>query len=590
MSSLLGDQSRILAAKSLGRRTSPSFFGGRSRMLPPKAGVNWFGLFGKNVLAPLARDMAYAIAPVTGEALSVRDAVRAGEQFQRGVINRSPHDMTVGALDYAAAGLGTLPVVGYGPRAAKALSRLPGKFYSKLMETVAEAPQSKMRPREWAGFLGKPERAKPSELEAVNLDEILRSREKETLGPLFERVGIEPPPMTRGELLDRLDVNQIRVDEVPLGGPGEAQTRWGHYQRVAGGEDYRELMLTIPSGNADLVEELRLLKSKRDRLELTGVTGGRVPLERWAPGATNRLWNEPQLERVAEDTKNLKIKIDRRISAIEDELGLFKGGHYGSAAPNVVVHTRFDTRSTQGGGKQLFIHEFQSDWHKALHRGDDVPSHPFEKTYDELAIKRMVKYAIDNGYDEIAWPSGHVKAGQSGYRPGDSKYKGFVDMYDKRFSQVIRKLGGKKGGDLVKADDTPIRYEVYDPHNDNVIEGGFDTEEAAYDYAADERPNYNVKEKYTVNAYDGDVIGEFDNSADAENFASERTGHPVEFTPESAPEWEIVDEANRVVEGGWDHGNLRDAEMFLSQDTSGEALRIRLNESPRGWTVEDPKH
>src|SRR4030067_163606 len=41
---------------------------------------------------------------------------------------------------------------------------------------------------------------------------------------------------------------------------------------------------------------------------------------------------------------------------------------------------------------------------------DKVPDAPFKKTWPLLAIKRMVRYAAENGYDSIAWTPGEVQA------------------------------------------------------------------------------------------------------------------------------------------------------------------------------------
>ena len=40
------------------------------------------------------------------------------------------------------------------------------------------------------------------------------------------------------------------------------------------------------------------------------------------------------------------------------------------------------------------------------HRGEGVPDAPFDKNWYELAMKRMLRYAAENGYDVIAWTTG----------------------------------------------------------------------------------------------------------------------------------------------------------------------------------------
>jgi hypothetical protein len=42
--------------------------------------------------------------------------------------------------------------------------------------------------------------------------------------------------------------------------------------------------------------------------------------------------------------------------------------------------------------------------------GGGVPDAPFKTTWPELAIKRMIRYAAENGYEKIAWTPGEVQA------------------------------------------------------------------------------------------------------------------------------------------------------------------------------------
>lgn len=45
-----------------------------------------------------------------------------------------------------------------------------------------------------------------------------------------------------------------------------------------------------------------------------------------------------------------------------------------------------------------------------VNRRDLVPDAPFEKNWHELAMKRMLRYAAENGYDKIAWTTGELQA------------------------------------------------------------------------------------------------------------------------------------------------------------------------------------
>jgi len=125
---------------------------------------------------------------------------------------------------------------------------------------------------------------------------------------------------------------------------------------------------------------------------------------------------------------------------------LYRSAHWDE--PNVLAHIRFNERTGPNGERILFIEEVQSDWHQKgrkegyksnreaellakeksgkLTKAEDleleqialdrknkiatVPDAPFKKTWPLLAIKRMVRYAAENGYDSIAWTPGEVQA------------------------------------------------------------------------------------------------------------------------------------------------------------------------------------
>lgn len=134
--------------------------------------------------------------------------------------------------------------------------------------------------------------------------------------------------------------------------------------------------------------------------------------------------------------------------------------------PNVVAHVRFDTRDI-GGKKTLFLQEIQSDWHQqgrekgyqtpdneakklelyrakerasedvrnARNNGADdaevealqqkyndiyrewtqasyaVPDAPFKTTWPDLVLKRMIRYAAENDFEQIVWTPGDLQNG-----------------------------------------------------------------------------------------------------------------------------------------------------------------------------------
>lgn len=82
---------------------------------------------------------------------------------------------------------------------------------------------------------------------------------------------------------------------------------------------------------------------------------------------------------------------------------------------------------------------------KAATKG--VPDAPFKKTWHEMALRRMLRYAAENGYDSLAWTTGEQQA----------------ERYD--LSKQISRI------EYEPINDPPNTYELiaYDLHNDEVV-------------------------------------------------------------------------------------------------------------------------
>ena len=87
-----------------------------------------------------------------------------------------------------------------------------------------------------------------------------------------------------------------------------------------------------------------------------------------------------------------------------------------------IAHVRFKTRNLNGK-KVLTVEEMQSDFaikakklfsQKEDNLKDLKMDFPFKNTWYELTIKRLIRYAADNGFDAIAIPKGSVAAQRYG--------------------------------------------------------------------------------------------------------------------------------------------------------------------------------
>ena len=230
--------------------------------------------------------------------------------------------------------------------------------------------------------------------------------------------------------------------------PERVPTKYGKYQ-LAGGENYREILLKLPQKPQALPEGFNV-----DAYSVNGVTKygvyGADGL-RYGSGATK----EEALQRFSEVHQNKP----------------YQSSHFDQ--PNILAHMRVNDRVDSDGKKMLLVEEIQSDWHQAGREkgykgkgtlrelpdnyfvqeiktidGDTmyvvrdssnpsviinkdynrqsaingvinelnassaggVPDAPFKDTWYQLSLKRLLKYAADNGYERVGLTTGKQQA------------------------------------------------------------------------------------------------------------------------------------------------------------------------------------
>jgi hypothetical protein len=217
----------------------------------------------------------------------------------------------------------------------------------------------------------------------------------------------------------------------------DAGTKYGQYQ-LPGGENYRELLLTLPP------------KAQPAEGHFISMSGGYYVVYdgRQALG---------QFETKDEAVAFLRGKFGDDLSQKN-----FKSSHWDQ--PNILAHIRFNERTDADGKRVLFIEEIQSDWgqegkkkgfgspetaklsikkvgsqwhvldstgafvtasntergalEKLEHyqgsvQAPRVPNAPFvgkTEAWVSLALKRMIRYAVDNGFDRVAMVNGEQSA------------------------------------------------------------------------------------------------------------------------------------------------------------------------------------
>jgi 2'-5' RNA ligase len=264
-------------------------------------------------------------------------------------------------------------------------------------------------------------------------------------------------------------------------------TKFSNYQ-IPGGENYRELLLTLPGQGTPARDAFEAFKTEMQNKYLTGGQ-----------------WRQKL-------SPSEEVEVSRLMRAATEELAKtpdFRSGHFDES--NVIAHIRFNDRVDADGKKVLFLEELQSDWHqkgrKEGYRGTAIrpedlrvengqlvspdgqraplptnwetspnqqgfreawarefTSHratggvsnaPFKNTWHELALKRMLRYAAENDYDRLGWTTGEQQA----ERYDLSKHVKEVQWNATSHTLRARDLNGKEV--IAKPDVPPERLADY---------------------------------------------------------------------------------------------------------------------------------
>lgn len=342
----------------------------------------------------------------------------------------------------AGAGVGKVAegLVGLGERGSVGAPKPPvvanesGPLWrDNILDAVAEHPQDTATAGQWKAHLAK-YRGTKDQADWIGMDKFFAENPKPTRAQIEEYVGANkleveervlgkqagtenqarlrelqnersmlswryqtehPNETVRHEILARVDQLDTQIHELEAAAKTEQQafspTKYSQYT-TPGGSNYRELLLKLPPKNPAAAEQAEFFPKTTQHPDL------------------------------------------------------YRSSHWQD--PNVLAHVRFNER-TVGGQPTLFIEEIQSDWHQAgrkqgyrgavkttgqrentaLHELADalqpeppghapaatahpegVPDAPFKKTWPLLAMKRMIRWAVDNGYEQVAWTSGKMQA------------------------------------------------------------------------------------------------------------------------------------------------------------------------------------
>ena len=233
------------------------------------------------------------------------------------------------------------------------------------------------------------------------------------------------------------------ADQIAAGG-----TKYGQYT-LPGGTNYREVLLTLPDGRKDAPEQAARMKVvARDdgNFDVVDKDGVVKSFRKWDE-ASAYAYDQQQAE-----------NIKRNLAWQKNQPATYKSGHWDQ--PNILAHIRLNDRTDADGKRVLFVEEIQSDWaqqgkkagftstgdkaalqaradalkaqldemgrnqaeqpgeavvyneyREVLRKlsGEGIPAAPFVGKTDAwvtLAMKRVVKMAVDEGYDRVAFITG----------------------------------------------------------------------------------------------------------------------------------------------------------------------------------------
>lgn len=258
--------------------------------------------------------------------------------------------------------------------------------------------------------------------------------------------------------------------------PEPTPTEYDRYQ-LAGGENYRELLLKLPQKPQPLPENFNV-----DAYSVNGKTMYGV-------------FDEAGSRYASGETKDQALQ---KFSQLHQEKP-YQSSHFPD--PNILAHMRVNDRVDAEGKKMLLIEEVQSDWHQAgreqgynnpkeqalaqekiralkaehkrlgqvkelesspLERSiisqqrfdlmnqvnelskvgkSGIPDAPFKDTWYQLALKRAIKEAVDKGYDRIGLTTG----------------KRQIERYTDELRQNVSEINFQTGEKLTPAESAELK-------------------------------------------------------------------------------------------------------------------------------------
>lgn len=327
-------------------------------------------------------------------------------------------------------------------------------FYSPTRKYIEEKGPNAADASQWAATLRNAPGVKQEELADLGLDAFLEGSSGK---------------LTKKELLDHLDENAIRIEEtqrdtgLPEPDPGNwnvvggrPDARYEGYTLPGERQGYTELNLHLPTRNVEgdntqrdfvgghYAEPNTVVHARvTDRMDENGVPYALIEeiQSDWHQQGrkigyqTPVVLSNPRLV----DVENLKYEFD----------GSDGRKHYGWARQAPQGWTNIDATvpafNPKNATEQERINEAMDDARRFVtaHEGARMVDGPFKSSWDELAFKRMLRWAVDKGYRRVAWVNAEQAAATQ--RHGEVK-QGIRRAYDVALPSIAKKWAKRLGG------------------------------------------------------------------------------------------------------------------------------------------------
>ncbi len=316
--------------------------------------------------------------------------------------------------------------------------------YTGLDDFLRDKGSDKVTPEEIKDFV---------DTHDLQVEEVLKGDEKERKSLAETSQELFGKPYSELEMWQR---HEAYAKAFPEGYKGYEPTKHGSYT-MPGGQNYRELLVTLPAIGRDATyEKLASAYKAAEKDSYDYMESHPISLANPDPEMQNRYHRVAIAKEALDKYKATKDK--------ESPGGVFRPGandfthSHWDGTPNVVGHIRFNERTGPNGERIMHLEEMQSDWHQqgrkkgynptpertaeleeTRKRVEDLgrnatpaqkqewvdamnelqpnntvraPDAPFKKTWHELLLKRAIRYAADNGFDGVSWTSGVEQVGR----------------------------------------------------------------------------------------------------------------------------------------------------------------------------------